>query len=218
MFLILSAFIVLSCNSEKTGRLFSVRSGEDIGIDFRNDIISNDSVNALSFEYIYNGSGVGIGDFNSDGLEDVFFGGNDVSSELYLNRGNLTNPLQFAATVQSVGQDRLTWICGVAESWAPFFWPGGATGFTSGLVNLTADFSLGMLAALDAGDYAQTMSLWNTVRPFEELRARHNNGNNVSVVKEAMAQMDLCQATVRPPITEVSQILVQLGLSQAVAA
>ena len=138
----------------------------------------------------------------------------------------VTNPLQFAATVQSVGQDRLTWICGVAESWAPFFWPGGATGFTSGLVNLTADFSLGMLAALDAGDYAQTMSLWNTVRPFEELRARHNNGNNVSVVKEAMAQMDLCQATVRPPITElvqaekaeVSQILVQLGLSQAVAA
>jgi 4-hydroxy-tetrahydrodipicolinate synthase len=138
----------------------------------------------------------------------------------------ITNPVQFAATVQTVGPDRLAWICGVAESWAPFFWPGGACGFTSGLVNLTTDYSLGMLVTLAANDYAQAMSLWNTVRPFEELRARHNNGNNVSVVKEAMAQMQLCQATVRPPISEltegekgeVSQILVQLGLTEAVAA
>lgn len=135
----------------------------------------------------------------------------------------ITNPVQFAATVQTVGPDRLAWICGVAESWAPFFWPGGAVGYTSGLVNLTTDFSLGMLVTLEAGDYAQAMSLWNTVRPFEELRARHNNGNNVSVVKEAMAQMGLCQATVRPPISqltpgekgEVSQILMQLGLAVA---
>jgi 4-hydroxy-tetrahydrodipicolinate synthase len=133
----------------------------------------------------------------------------------------ITNPVQFAATVQTVGADRLAWICGVAESWAPFFWPGGACGFTSGLVNLTTDYSLGMLVTLEAGDYAQAMTLWNMVRPFEELRARHHNGNNVSVVKEAMAQMGLCQATVRPPISElaqgekdeVGQILVQLGLA-----
>ena len=135
---------------------------------------------------------------------------------------SVTNPVQFASTVQAVGQDRLAWICGVAESWAPFFWPAGACGFTSGLVNLTTDFSLGLLVTLEAGDYAQAMSLWNMVRPFEELRARHNNGNNVSVVKEAMAQLGLCPATVRPPISEltagdkaeVSQILVQLGLAE----
>lgn len=134
----------------------------------------------------------------------------------------IQNPVQFATTVEIVGKDRLAWICGVAESWAPFFWPGGACGFTSGLVNLTTDFSLGMLVTLDGGDYAQAMSLWNTVRPFEELRARHHNGNNVSVVKEAMAQMGLCEATVRPPISElthhekeeVSRILVQLGLAE----
>lgn len=134
----------------------------------------------------------------------------------------INNPVQFAATVQSVGRERLAWICGVAESWAPFFWPGGASGYTSGLVNLTTDFSLGMLVTLEAGDYAQAMSIWNTVRPFEELRARHNNGNNVSVVKEAMAQLGLCLAAVRPPISElseaekgeVSQILVQLGLAE----
>jgi 4-hydroxy-tetrahydrodipicolinate synthase len=135
---------------------------------------------------------------------------------------SVTNPVQFAATVQTVGHDRLAWVCGVAESWAPFFWPAGACGFTSGLVNLTTDFSLGMLVTLEAGDYAQAMQMWNAVRPFEELRARHNNGNNVSVVKEAMAQLGLCQASVRPPISEltdkekgeVSQILVQLGLAE----
>ncbi len=135
---------------------------------------------------------------------------------------SITNPVQFATTVETVGRDRLAWICGVAESWAPFFWPAGACGFTSGLVNLTTDYSLGMLVTLEAGDYAQAMQMWNTVRPFEELRARHHNGNNVSVVKEAMAQMGLCEATVRPPISEltrhekeeVSQILVQLGLAE----
>lgn len=135
----------------------------------------------------------------------------------------VTNPQQFAATVQTVGRERLTWICGVAEGWAPFFWPGGATGFTSGLVNLTTEYSLGMLEALNAGNYVDAMSIWNAIRPFEELRARHHNGNNVSVVKEAMAQMGLCLPNVRPPISEVtpheraevSQMLVQMGLLEA---
>ena len=116
----------------------------------------------------------------------------------------VTNPLHFGNTVQEVGVDRLAWVCGVAESWAPFFWPAGATGFTSGLVNLTAGLSLDMLAALKAGDYGRAMAIWAKVRPFEELRARHHNGNNVSVVKEAMAQLGLCNATVRPPISEVT--------------
>lgn len=134
----------------------------------------------------------------------------------------ITNPVQFATTVQIVGKDRLAWICGVAESWAPLSGL-GAVALSSGLVNLTTDFSLGMLTTLAAGDYAQAMSLWNMVRPFEESRGRHHNGNNVSVVKEAMAQMGLCNATVRPPISElthhekveVTQILEQFGLTVA---
>jgi len=125
------------------------------------------------------------------------------------------NPPLFAKIVREVGVDRLAWICGIAESWAPFFWVGGAQGFTSGLVNLTPHLSLEMQMALEAGNYPRAMELWAQIKPFEDLRARRDNANNVSAVKEAMAQMGLCERTVRPPIselaaderTEVSQIL-----------
>lgn len=114
------------------------------------------------------------------------------------------NPPLFAEIVQVVGRDRLAWICGIAESWAPFFWVGGARGFTSGLVNVAPALSLAMQQALDQGDYSTAMQIWHQIKPFEDLRARRNNGNNVSAVKEAMAQLGLCEATVRPPISELA--------------
>jgi len=58
------------------------------GIDFNNTITESDSLNAIKYEYIYNGAGVGAGDLNNDGLQDVIFAGNQVSSRIYLNRGD----------------------------------------------------------------------------------------------------------------------------------
>jgi len=115
------------------------------------------------------------------------------------------NPPLFTKIVREVGADRLAWICGIAESWAPFFWVGGAQGFTSGLVNLTPHLSLEMQTALEAGNYPRAMELWAQIKPFEDLRARRDNANNVSAVKEAMAQMGLCERTVRPPISELAE-------------
>ena len=136
------------------------------------------------------------------------------------------SPLQFASTVAAVGEDRLAWVCGLAEGWAPFFWPGGAVGFTSGLVNLETAHSFELLHALQAGDYGRAMGVWRRVKPFEDLRARRSAANNVPVVKEAMEQLGICGRTVRPPISEVpdaekqevTALLETLGVRQTAGA
>lgn len=60
---------------------------EITGIDFRNEIQEDEQFNILTFEYFYNGAGVGVGDFNKDGLQDIFFTANMGRSRLYLNEG-----------------------------------------------------------------------------------------------------------------------------------
>lgn len=95
---------------DRNKKRFKIHHGYDLGIDFRNTIVTNDTFNALSYEYIYNGSGVGVGDFNNDGREDVFFGGNQVSSRLYLNSGNL----RFRDITREAGIYSDRWVTGVS--------------------------------------------------------------------------------------------------------
>jgi 4-hydroxy-tetrahydrodipicolinate synthase len=106
---------------------------------------------------------------------------------------------KFAAVARDAGIDRLTWLAGAAELTAPAFWAVGARGFTSGLANVAPDLALAMLDALRAGDFGSAMKVWDTVRRFEELRLADSSADNVSVVKEALAQLGLCRADVRPP-------------------
>lgn len=113
------------------------------------------------------------------------------------------DPLALGEAVAAVGTKRLTWVCGLAESWAPFFWTAGAHGFTSGLANVAPELSLMLLDRLRAGDNEAVMRLWRRLKPFEDLRAVRGSADNVSVVKEALAQMELCDRTVRPPISEL---------------
>ncbi|MGC9670752.1 dihydrodipicolinate synthase family protein [Planosporangium sp. 12N6] len=114
------------------------------------------------------------------------------------------DPLALPGLVAAVGAGRLVWVCGLAETWAPYFWLGGARGFTSGLVNVAPQPSLDLLAHLRAGEYEAAMAVWARLKPFEDLRARNGNAANVSAVKEALAQLGLCRRAVRPPIGEVS--------------
>jgi dihydrodipicolinate synthase/N-acetylneuraminate lyase len=55
------------------------------------------------------------------------------------------------------------------------------------------------LDALRKNDFKQAMKAWEAARRFEELRLADGSADNVSVVKEALAQLGLCRADVRPP-------------------
>ncbi|MEO7120874.1 MAG: VCBS repeat-containing protein, partial [Ginsengibacter sp.] len=83
---ILPLLFLFSCKNKHT--LFQQISSSHSGIDFNNKIIENDSINPLDVVNIYNGGGIGIGDFNNDGLQDIYFGGNMVPGRLYLNKGH----------------------------------------------------------------------------------------------------------------------------------
>jgi hypothetical protein len=84
--LLIISVALVGCHQEKT--LFEKISSSHSHISFNNKIIENDSINPLDVVNIYNGGGVGIGDFNNDGQQDIFFTGNMVSCKLYLNKGN----------------------------------------------------------------------------------------------------------------------------------
>ncbi|MFF5565593.1 dihydrodipicolinate synthase family protein [Streptomyces sp. NPDC012623] len=112
---------------------------------------------------------------------------------------------RFAAFARDAGLERFVWIAGLAELYAPSYFAGGATGFTSGLVNVAPAVSLGMLESLRAGDYAGAMKVWEQIRPFEELRAASQSADNVTVVKEALASLGLCRRDLRPPSRELPE-------------
>ncbi len=80
-------FCFVSCKKKET--LFEVVPSSYSGVNFVNKVVENDSINPLDKLNIYNGGGVGIGDFNNDGLPDIFLVGNQVANRLYINKGNM---------------------------------------------------------------------------------------------------------------------------------
>ncbi|MBI5916220.1 MAG: VCBS repeat-containing protein [Bacteroidetes bacterium] len=85
--LLFSCLLLVACKQEDTG--FVLLMPKDTGVQFANTITEKDTMNILDMEFVYNGGGVGIGDVNGDGLEDLYFTGNQVGNQLYLNKGNL---------------------------------------------------------------------------------------------------------------------------------
>ncbi len=91
LIIIISAWVLTSSlNPKKRGqKLFTLITEDHSGIDFQNTITEDRDRNFLRYENFYSGAGVGLGDFNKDGLQDIFFAGNLVADRLYLNNGNL---------------------------------------------------------------------------------------------------------------------------------
>ncbi|GGA88957.1 VCBS repeat-containing protein [Puia dinghuensis] len=98
-----------ACHSKTT--LFEKLPASRTGIAFNNQITESDSLNPMDVVNIYNGGGVGIGDFNNDGLQDIFLTGNMVPCRLYLNKGNFQfQDITDAAGVGGLGR----WARGVS--------------------------------------------------------------------------------------------------------
>jgi hypothetical protein len=89
---------------------FTSLPASQTGIAFENTITESDSVNLFIHEYTYMGSGIGIGDFNNDGLPDIFFASAQGSSTLYLNKGHM----KFEDITRSAGVSTHAWCTGVS--------------------------------------------------------------------------------------------------------
>ncbi len=84
-------FLFTSCNkteNNSSNTLFNLIDNEQTNIHFANVVKEDLYFNFLNYSYIYNGSGVAVGDINNDGLQDLYFTSNQGSNKLYLNKGD----------------------------------------------------------------------------------------------------------------------------------
>jgi len=99
---VISIFMLSACKKEiepkseepaKTASfgesLFTLLTPEQTNIDFKNTLVEGPNTNILMYEYFYNGGGVAAGDFNNDGLTDIYFSSNMGTNKLYLNSGGM---------------------------------------------------------------------------------------------------------------------------------
>jgi len=89
---------------KKLPKQFDLLESKHTGLDFKNTIKQNSTLNTLYYTYLFNGGGVGAGDINNDGLVDLYFCGNQVPNKLFLNKGNM----QFEDITESAGVDGQT--------------------------------------------------------------------------------------------------------------
>ena len=96
-------------NTPEFQSYFQELNADETGIVFSNDLDEDNLVNPFNYINAYNGGGVAVGDINNDGLQDIFFTGNMVSSRLYINEGNM----QFRDVTESAGLITDGWSTGV---------------------------------------------------------------------------------------------------------
>ena len=103
-------FTLFGCENKQQFHFKKISSSQS-GIHFNNEIVETDSINILDFSNVYNGGGVGIADFNNDGLQDIYFTGNVVENKLYLNKGGFKF---HDVTNESGTEGEAKWCRGVA--------------------------------------------------------------------------------------------------------
>ena len=69
--------------------LFTLLKGSETGLSFNNQPQLTPEFNVFNYMYFYNGGGLAAGDFNNDGLTDLYFTANQTANRMYLNEGQL---------------------------------------------------------------------------------------------------------------------------------
>jgi len=142
---------------KKDRPLFELLSASRTGVTFANTITTSDSLNVQTDVYIYNGAGVAVGDVDGDGLPDIYFAGNMVSSRLYRNKGEM----RFEDVTERAGVGTTRW----------------ATGAT--MVDINGDGRLDIYVSVSgperskAADRANLLFVNNGDRTFTEAAAKY---------------------------------------------
>jgi enediyne biosynthesis protein E4 len=74
--------------SAPANQLFTRLPSAATGIRFANRLSETNELNVFTYRNFYNGGGVGVGDFNGDGLPDVVLTSNQEGPRLYANGGH----------------------------------------------------------------------------------------------------------------------------------
>jgi enediyne biosynthesis protein E4 len=83
--------LLVACNndSKTSDASFELLRKENTGLDFKNVLVNSLEFNPLTYMYFFNGGGVATGDFNRDGLADLYFTSNMGACKMFLNMGNM---------------------------------------------------------------------------------------------------------------------------------
>ncbi|MVM31713.1 hypothetical protein GO755_16820 [Spirosoma sp. HMF4905] len=84
--LTLCLLVILFTSCDSTDTLFEKLPSSQTKVTFKNMLEESPEFNVLKYGYFYNGGGVAAGDFNNDGLTDLYFTGNLNANKLYLNK------------------------------------------------------------------------------------------------------------------------------------
>ncbi|WP_439582403.1 VCBS repeat-containing protein [Dyadobacter bucti] len=108
IFILLLSFPVFSQTT------FTKLLPKDTRVNFVNKIEENDSLHIFRYEYLYNGNGIGVGDFNNDGTPDLFISGNTVPNKLYINKSGQSQIRFEDVSKKAKIEGNGTWSTGVS--------------------------------------------------------------------------------------------------------
>lgn len=107
---LLLVLVVSSCGKKEEG-LFKLIDPAQSNINFSNDLVFDQDFNIFKYRNYYNGGGVGLIDFNKDGLLDIYLVANMNTNKLYINKGDF----KFEDVTETAGVGGIhAWSTGVS--------------------------------------------------------------------------------------------------------